>query len=75
MIAGAVILSNTQAGWAAGTSALRPGDVAASRRGSVGGVGEMEQVAALGVVELQSPGDGVEHGGGDTADGAPFELE
>ena len=32
-----------------------------ARAGAVGGVGEVEQVGAFGVVELQRPGDGVEH--------------
>ena len=31
-------------------------------------------MGAFGVVELQGTGDGVEHGGGDTADGAALQL-
>ena len=31
-------------------------------------------MGAFGVVELQGPGDGVEHGGGDTAEGAALQL-
>ena len=41
---------------------------------AVGGAGEVEQVRALGVVELQGAGDGVEHGGGGAGDRAALEL-
>jgi hypothetical protein len=37
-------------------------------------MGEVEQVGAFGVVELEGTGDGVEHGGGDAADGSALEL-
>ena len=37
-------------------------------------MGEVEQVRALGVVELEGTGEGVEHGGGDAADGAALQL-
>ena len=42
--------------------------------GAVGGLGEVEQVPTLGVVELQGAGEGVEDTGGCTTEGAPFEL-
>jgi hypothetical protein len=38
-------------------------------------VGEVEQVGAFRVVELEGAGDRVENGGGDTGDGAAFNLE
>ena len=43
-------------------------------RGAVGGLGEVEQVAPFGVVELESAGDRVEDAGGDAAERAALEL-
>ena len=37
-------------------------------------MGEAEQVGAFGVVELQGAGERVEHAGGDSGQGAAFEL-
>ena len=42
--------------------------------GAVGGAGEVDEVVAFGVVELQGAGDGVEDLVGDAGDGAAFEL-
>ena len=42
--------------------------------GAVGGVGEVEQVGAFGVVEPQGAGESVQDGGGGAGDGAAFEL-
>ena len=40
----------------------------------IGRVGEVEQVGAFGVVELQGAGERVQDRGGDAAEGAAFEL-
>lgn len=47
---------------------------AGERVGAFLGLGQMEQVGPLGVVELQGPGDGREYGGGDTGEAAAFQL-
>src|SRR5215207_5804315 len=41
---------------------------------AVGRVGEVEQVGAFRVVELEGAGDRVENGGGDTGEGTAFQL-
>ena len=43
-------------------------------RGAVGGLGEVEQVGAFGVVKLQSAGDRVQDAGGDAAECTAFKL-
>ena len=52
-----------------GGTAARP----ARGRDAVGGAGEVEQVGPLGLVELQGPGQGVEHAGGRAGDLAALE--
>src|SRR5215218_9074109 len=41
---------------------------------AVGRVGEVEQVGAFRVVELEGAGDRVENGGGDSGEGTAFQL-
>ena len=43
-------------------------------RDAVGGAGEVEQVGAFGLVELQGPGQGVEDAGGGAGDLAALEA-
>ena len=43
-------------------------------RCAVGGLGQVEQVGAFGVVEFQGPGDGVQDRGADAGQGAAFEF-
>ena len=56
----------------------RPGSAPAAgaehRAGAVGGLREVEQVGPFGVVELQCPGDRVQHGRADAGEGAALEL-
>ena len=40
----------------------------------VGGLGEVEEVLALGRIQLQGARDGLEHAGGDAGEIAPLEL-
>lgn len=55
---------------AAGGPAPGPGEGV----GAVGGLGQMQEMGALGVVQLQRAGDGLEDGGGGTGQVAPFEF-
>ena len=73
-IAGLVIASRVH--WRAGrvSTASRRASGAHQGRGAGGGVGEVEQVGSFGVVELQGPGDRVQHLGQHHGQGAAFEL-
>ena len=47
---------------------------ALGRCGGLGGAGEIEEVSALGVVELERPGECLEHALGDAAEVAAFQA-
>ena len=60
--------------WARGPRLGRPAPEPHQRAAAVGGLGQVEQVGPLGVVELEGMGDGVQHTGRDPGQGASLEL-
>lgn len=51
-----------------------PASTAGEDVGAVGGLGQVQEVRALGVVQLERAGDGFEDGGGDAGEVAAFEF-
>ena len=70
-----VMVSSTHCRVRCGVQAARlPAGGAQHRAGSVGRLGQMEQVGAFGVVEFQRPGNGVQDLSADAGQDAAFEF-